>query len=111
MAMRLDALVEIVGDAAARWISRSVCHRDIRHADAFGADDVAGIRMVIDAFANRHSVPHRNFMWTLRSAGLLSFLTEYDADENALDSAPNCSVGRAGPRLAARACGRADCND
>jgi glutamate/tyrosine decarboxylase-like PLP-dependent enzyme len=53
--------------------------------DAFGIDDVQGIRHVVDAFAARHKVPAPQLHVDAAVGWVLSFLTEYDRTANPLD--------------------------
>ncbi len=88
MAMRLDALEEKLETLQRDGFRVAFVTATFGTTDAFGADDVAGIRKVIDAFANRHSVPPPQLHVDAAVGWVLSFLTEYDADENALGFSP-----------------------
>ena len=84
MAMRLDKLEEALEGL----------HRDKRRVafviatfgttDAFGIDDVAGIRRLLDAFAARHNVPAPQLHVDAAVGWVFSFLTEYDTSQNPL---------------------------
>ena len=52
--------------------------------DAFGVDDVAGVRRLLDAFAARHGVPTPQLHVDAAVGWVLSFLTEYDSALNPL---------------------------
>ena len=52
--------------------------------DAFGIDDVAGIRRLLDAFAARYGVPAPQLHVDAAVGWVLSFLTEYDTALNPL---------------------------
>ncbi|HPI94315.1 MAG TPA: pyridoxal-dependent decarboxylase [Deltaproteobacteria bacterium] len=50
--------------------------------DAFGIDDIAGIREIIDAKAKQHGVPAPQLHVDAAAGWPLSFLNEYDTEEN-----------------------------
>ncbi len=88
MAMKLDALAEKLETLQRDGFRVAFVTATFGTTDAFGVDDVAGIRKVIDAFAHRHSVPPPQLHVDAAVGWVLSFLTEYDADENALGFSP-----------------------
>lgn len=84
IAMRLDRLEEAL----------ERLHREGKHVafivatfgttDAFGIDDVGGIRRIVDAFAERHKVPPPQLHVDAAVGWVLSFLTEYNTEANPL---------------------------
>jgi glutamate/tyrosine decarboxylase-like PLP-dependent enzyme len=52
--------------------------------DAFGIDDIAGIRRILDRFSARHKVPAPQLHVDAAVGWVLSFLTDYDTAQNPL---------------------------
>lgn len=84
MAMRLEALEERLETLHREGFRVAFVTATFGTTDAFGVDDVGGIRRVIDGFAQRHGVPAPQLHVDAAVGWVLSFLTEYDPTENPL---------------------------
>lgn len=84
MAMRLEALEETLETLHKAGSHVAFVNATFGTTDAFGVDDVSGIRQVIDRFAQQHGVPAPQLHVDAAVGWVLSFLTEYDAAENSL---------------------------
>ncbi len=88
LALRLDALEEQL-EALHRAGNRvAFVTATFGTTDAFGVDNVSGIRRVIDDFAKRHGERPPQLHVDAAVGWVLSFLTEYDATENSLGFSP-----------------------
>jgi len=84
MAMRLDLLSDKLEALQREGIRVAFVTATFGTTDAFGADDVAGIRRILDAFAKRHGVPAPQLHVDAAVGWVLSFLADYDARKNPL---------------------------
>jgi L-2,4-diaminobutyrate decarboxylase len=84
LAMRLDSLEECLEKLHRDGCRVAFVTATFGTTDAFGVDDVSGIRRVIDAFAKRHGVPAPQLHVDAAVGWVLSFLTEYEAAKNPL---------------------------
>jgi glutamate/tyrosine decarboxylase-like PLP-dependent enzyme len=88
MAMRLDLLAaKLEGLYADGWKVAFVT-ATFGTTDASGIDDIAGIRKVVEEVAGRHGMPVPQVHVDAAVGWTLSFLAEYNLDENALDFCP-----------------------
>ena len=88
LAMRLDLLEERLETLQREGVRVAFVVATFGTTDAFGVDDVAGIRRILDAFAARHGVPAPQLHVDAAVGWVLSFLTEYDTKENPLEFSP-----------------------
>ena len=84
MAMRLDLLKEKLDELQRDGVRVAFVTATFGTTDAFGVDDVGGIRRVLDEFASRHGVPAPQLHVDAAVGWVLSFLTEYDLARNEL---------------------------
>ncbi|MBM4000536.1 MAG: hypothetical protein FJ297_13545 [Planctomycetes bacterium] len=84
LAMRLDALADRLDTLYRGGHTVAYVTATFGTTDAFGIDDVAGIRTIIDETAARHGVPVPQLHVDAAVGWALCFLTEYDCDRNAL---------------------------
>jgi L-2,4-diaminobutyrate decarboxylase len=84
MAMRLDLLEEKLERLQAEGRRVAFVIATFGTTDAFGIDDVAGIRRLLDAFSSRHGVPPPQLHVDAAVGWVLSFLTDYDTALNPL---------------------------
>lgn len=84
VAMRLDALSDRLESLHSEGTRIAFVTATFGTTDAFGVDDIAGIRNLIDAFAKKHGVPAPQLHVDAAVGWVLSFLTEYDVDANPL---------------------------
>jgi glutamate/tyrosine decarboxylase-like PLP-dependent enzyme len=84
LAMRLDALEEKLEGLHREGVRVAFVVATFGTTDAFGIDDVAGIRALLDAFATRNGVPCPQLHVDAAVGWVLSFLTEYDLAQNPL---------------------------
>lgn len=85
LAMRLDLLESRLEDLHRGGVRVAFVVATFGTTDAFGVDDVAGIRKIIDAFAARHGVPVPQLHVDAAVGWVLSFLAEYNIPQNPLD--------------------------
>jgi L-2,4-diaminobutyrate decarboxylase len=84
MAMRLDKLEESLERLHREQKQVAFVVATFGTTDAFGIDDVAGIRRILDDFAARYKVPAPQLHVDAAVGWVLSFLTEYDTAQNPL---------------------------
>ena len=84
LAMRLDLLEERLETLQREGVRVAFVVATFGTTDAFGVDDVAGIRRILDAFAARHGVPAPQLHVDAAVGWVLSFLTDYDTARNPL---------------------------
>lgn len=84
MAMRVDVLGERLDELYRRGDRVAFVTATFGTTDAFGVDDVAEIRRVLDEVSARHGVPAPQLHVDAAVGWVLSFLTEYDAATNPL---------------------------
>lgn len=85
MAMRLDLLEETLERLHREQTRVAFVIASFGTTDAFGLDDVAGIRRILDAFAVRHRVPAPQLHVDAAVGWVLSFLTDYNTAQNPLE--------------------------
>lgn len=85
MAMRLDILAEKLDELNRQNVRVGFVTATFGTTDAFGVDDVAAIRQILNDFSQRHSVPSPQLHVDAAVGWVLSFLTEYDAAKNPLE--------------------------
>ena len=78
MAMRLDRLAEKLESLHRDGVLVSFVTATFGTTDAFGVDDVAGIRRILQEHAARHGVPQPQLHVDAAVGWVLSFLAEYD---------------------------------
>lgn len=88
VAMRLDVLEQRLHEFYASGVRVAFVTATFGTTDAFGVDDVAGIRRVIDAAAAKAGVPAPQLHVDAAVGWVVSFLTEYRLDENPLGFEP-----------------------
>lgn len=88
MAMRLDRLAGDLDALYARGAKVAFVIATFGTTDAFGVDDIAGIREVIDDRARRHGVPAPQLHADAAIGWGLCFLNEYDTSRNPLKLTP-----------------------
>ncbi len=88
MAMRLDLLAEKLETLSREGYRVAFVCATFGTTDAFGTDDVAGIRRILDSFAQQHSVPAPQLHVDAAVGWVLSFLAEYDTTQNPLEFSP-----------------------
>jgi glutamate/tyrosine decarboxylase-like PLP-dependent enzyme len=84
LSMRLDLLEEKLEALHKDGVRVAFIVATFGTTDAFGVDDVAGIRRVIDGFAARHGVPAPQLHVDAAVGWVLSFFAEYDFARNPL---------------------------
>lgn len=84
MAMRLDLLAEKLQALHEEGTRVAFVTATFGTTDAFGVDDVAGIRRLLDEHAARYHVPAPQLHVDAAVGWVLSFLTEYDTKGNPL---------------------------
>ena len=82
VAMRLDVLAERLQHLHDQGTRTAFVTATFGTTDAFGVDDVAGIRRVIDDFAARNGIPAPQLHVDAAVGWVLSFLAEYDVEAN-----------------------------
>ncbi len=87
-AMRLDLLRERLRQFYRDGVRVAFVTATFGTTDAFGVDDIAGIRGVIDEEAARAGLPTPQLHVDAAVGWVLSFFTEYRAEENPLDFEP-----------------------
>ena len=85
LAMRLDLLEAKLEELHRDGVRVAFVVATFGTTDAFGVDDVAGIRRLIDSFAARHGVPAPQLHVDAAVGWVLSFLADYDTGGNPLD--------------------------
>jgi glutamate/tyrosine decarboxylase-like PLP-dependent enzyme len=85
LAMRLDLLENKLEELHSAGVRVAFVVATFGTTDAFGVDDVAGIRRLIDAFAVRHGVAAPQLHVDAAVGWALSFLAEYDPVKNPLE--------------------------
>ncbi len=85
LAMRLDLMDEKLEALHRDGVRVAFIVATFGTTDAFGVDDVAGIRVLIDAFAARHGIPAPQLHVDAAVGWALSFLAEYDTVKNPLE--------------------------
>lgn len=88
LAMRLDGLAEKLEVLHTEGVRVAFVSATFGSTDAFGVDDVHGIRQVLDAFAQRHGIPAPQLHVDAAVGWVLSFLTEYNTADNPLAFSP-----------------------
>ena len=88
LAMRLDFLEEKLETLHRDGFRIAFVTATFGTTDAFGIDDVAGIRSLLDAFSARHVVPAPHLHVDAAVGWVLSFLTEYNTAQNPLRFSP-----------------------
>ena len=83
-AMRLDLLEARLEDLHRGGARVAFVVATFGTTDAFGVDDVAGIRELLDAFAARHGVPAPQLHVDAAVGWVLSFLADYQTDVDPL---------------------------
>ncbi len=89
LSMRLDLLAEKLESLHAEGARIAWITATFGTTDGGGIDDIAGIRRVIDDFAQRRGVPPPQLHADAAVGWVLSFLTEYDLEANKLDFSPD----------------------
>jgi len=84
LAMRQDLLGEKLESLHRDGVRVAFVVATFGTTDAFGIDDVAGIRSILDSFAKRFGVPAPQLHVDAAVGWVLSFLTEYDLQRNPL---------------------------
>lgn len=84
MAMRLDLLETKLEELHRDGARVAFVVATFGTTDAFGVDDVAGIRKLIDLFATRHRVPVPQLHVDAAVGWVLSFLADYNIAQNPL---------------------------
>lgn len=82
LAMRLDLLAEKLDSLYAQDIKVAFVIATLGSTDAFGVDDIAGIRQIIDDKADRYGVPVPQLHVDAAVGWALCFLNEYDIKAN-----------------------------
>jgi L-2,4-diaminobutyrate decarboxylase len=85
LAMRLDLLDAKLEELHGAGVRVAFVAATFGTTDAFGVDDVAGIRSLIDAFAVRHGVIAPQLHVDAAVGWALSFLADYDPVKNPLE--------------------------
>jgi L-2,4-diaminobutyrate decarboxylase len=88
LAMRLDLLAERLEALHRDGVRVAFVTATFGTTDAFGVDDVGGIRRVLDDFAARHGIAAPQLHVDAAVGWVLSFLADYDAECNPLEFAP-----------------------
>jgi glutamate/tyrosine decarboxylase-like PLP-dependent enzyme len=88
LAMRLDLLAEKLESLHRDGFRTAFVTATFGSTDAFGVDDVAGIRQVLDEFSAKNGVPLPQLHVDAAVGWVLSFLTEYDTARNSLEFRP-----------------------
>ncbi len=88
LSMRLDLLAEKLEALQREGTRVAFVTATFGTTDAFGIDDVAGIRRVLDDHATRHGVPAPQLHVDAAVGWVLSFLTAYDLDRNEIGFQP-----------------------
>jgi glutamate/tyrosine decarboxylase-like PLP-dependent enzyme len=84
LALRMDLLGEKLESLQREGVRVAFVVATFGTTDAFGIDDVAGIRTILDSFAQRFGVPAPQLHVDAAVGWVLSFLTEYDVARNPL---------------------------
>jgi glutamate/tyrosine decarboxylase-like PLP-dependent enzyme len=84
LSMRLDLLREQLRELYSKGILVAFVNATFGTTDAFGVDDLAGIRRIIDEESAKARVPKPQLHVDAAVGWTLSFLTEYRTDENPL---------------------------
>ena len=87
-AIRLDLLEEKLETLHREGVKVAFVVATFGTTDAFGVDDICGIRRLLDAYAARHGVPTPQLHVDAAVGWVLSFLTEYDLIQNCLSFSP-----------------------
>lgn len=85
LAMRLDLLEAKLENLQREGVRVAFVVATFGTTDAFGVDDVAGIRKLIDAFALKHAVPTPQLHVDAAVGWALCFLADYNTEKNPLD--------------------------
>jgi L-2,4-diaminobutyrate decarboxylase len=88
VSMRLDVLEQRLHELYAAGTRVAFVTATFGTTDAFGVDDVAGIRRVIDAAAAKAGVPAPQLHVDAAVGWVVSFLSEYRLEENPLNFEP-----------------------
>ena len=88
MAMRLDLLAEKLEELHREGVRVGFVTATFGTTDAFGVDDVAGIRRILGDYSQRNAVPEPQLHVDAAVGWVLSFLAEYDTARNPLDFSP-----------------------
>jgi L-2,4-diaminobutyrate decarboxylase len=84
LAMRLDLLADKLESLHREGVRIAFVSATFGSTDAFGVDDVAGIRRLLDEFSARCGIPAPQLHVDAAVGWVLSFLTEYDTARNPL---------------------------
>lgn len=84
LSMRLDLLEEKLESLRADGQMVAFVIATFGSTDAFGIDDIAAIRQILAAYAERHSVPTPQLHVDAAVGWALCFLAEYDLESNPL---------------------------
>lgn len=82
LSMRIDLMEEKLEELHASGERVAFIVATLGTTDAFGVDDVAEIRRVIDSFATRHGVPAPQLHVDAAVGWVLGFLSDYQIEEN-----------------------------
>ncbi|SMP50321.1 Pyridoxal-dependent decarboxylase conserved domain-containing protein [Neorhodopirellula lusitana] len=85
MSMRIDLLEEQLEKLHAEGYSVAFVTATFGTTDAFGVDDVSGIRRALDEFAQRNDVTVPQLHVDAAVGWVMSFLADYDSNSNSLD--------------------------
>jgi L-2,4-diaminobutyrate decarboxylase len=88
MAMRLDLLERKLEELHRQGVRVAFITATFGTTDAFGVDDVAGIRRILRDYSQRNSVPEPQLHVDAAVGWVLSFLAEYDTVKNPLSFSP-----------------------
>ena len=88
MSMRLDLLAEKLEELHREGVRVGFVTATFGTTDAFGVDDVAGIRRILRDYSQRSAVPEPQLHVDAAVGWVLSFLAEYDTARNPLGFLP-----------------------
>ena len=88
LAMRLDLLADKLDELYAGGVKVACVTATFGTTDAFGCDDIAGVRRVIEEKAAQHGVPVPQLHADAAVGWALCFLSDYDTAKNPLELAP-----------------------
>jgi len=89
IAMRLDLLADKLESLLTAGFRVGFVTATFGTTDAFGVDDIAGIRQVLRDYSQRHGIPEPQLHADAAVGWVLSFLAEYDLPGNPLGFSPD----------------------